>query len=192
MSCRRSCRTSRSYRFHAVLAPVALAASCALALNAQAATPIKAMSHAAPDGPIHYTVRIKSAQFGDASQTRTLRSGDTDDFTWRTAPPGGPVPTPQGCPDYATLPLDANGAMMRETQLRLAPIVDAKGTATVQLNFRAQAPHGTRSVTSGGASLTCPDVKSLSQIVHFSMPTNGTPKTITLSDGTQVTVSATR
>lgn len=184
------CRRSR--RAHAALARVALAASCALALPALAATPITVTSKTATDGPIHYTVKVASKQFGNASETRTLRSGDTDDFTWRTTPPGGAVPTPQGCPDYASLPFDANGAMVRQTQVRLTPVVDEHGVAYVQLSFRAQAPHGTRSVTSGGATLTCPDVTSFSQIVHFSMPTNGSPRTITLSDGTQLTISAQR
>jgi len=186
MHCRRS---SRAY---AALVRVALAASCALALPVLAAPPIKVMSKAATDGPIHYTVKVASKQFGNASETRTLRSGDTDDFTWRTMPPGGAVPTPQGCPDYAMLPLDANGAMVRQTQLRLTPVVDEHGTANVQVSFRAQAPRGTHSVTSGGATLTCPDVTSYSQIIHFSMPTNGTSKTVTLSDGTQLTISAQR
>jgi hypothetical protein len=182
----------RSSRAHAALVRVALAASCALALPALAAPPIKIMPKAATDGPIQYTVKVTSKRFGNATQTRTLRSGDTDDFTWRTTPPGGAVPAPQGCPDYAALPLDANGAMVRQTQLRLTPVVDEHGTASVQVSFRAQAPHGTRSVTSGGATLTCPDVMSHSQIVHFTMPTNGTAKTVTLSDGTQLTISAQR
>ncbi|WP_233863363.1 DUF6013 family protein [Paraburkholderia adhaesiva] len=184
------CRRSR--RARAAFVRVALAASCAIALPALAATPIKVTSKAATDGPIHYTVKVTSKQFGNASETRTLRSGDTDDFTWRTTPPGGAVPAPEGCPDLATLPLDANGAMVRQTQVRLTPVVDEHGTANVQLNFRAQTPHGTRSVTSGEKTLKCPDVKSYSQIVHFSMATNGTPKMITLSDGTQLTISAQR
>ncbi|MFC5428111.1 DUF6013 family protein [Paraburkholderia denitrificans] len=182
----------RSSRAHAALACFAFAVSCTFALPAFATTPITVTSKAATDGPIRYTVKVTSKQFGNSSETRTLRSGDTDDFTWRTTPPGGAVAAPKGCPDLATLPLDANGAVVRQTQLRLSPIVDAHGTANVQVSFRAQAPHGTRSVSSGGATLTCPDVKSISQIVHFTMPTNGTPKTITLSDGTQVTISAQR
>jgi len=183
---------SRSRRARAALAHVALVASCALAVPAFAATPIEVTSKTPTDGPIKYTVRVTSKVFGDASETRTLRSGDTDDFTWRTTPPGGAVAVAQGCPNAASLPVDANGAMVRETQLRLAPIVDTNGTARVQLNFRAQAPHGTHTVTSGGASITCPAVTTHTQIVHFSMPTNGTAKTITLTDGTQIAVSAQR
>lgn len=182
----------RSSRARSALVRAALAAACALALPALASTPIKVTSKAATDGPIRYTVRVTSKQYGNATETRTLRSGDTDDFTWRTTPPGGPVPSPDGCPDNASRPLDANGAMMRETQLRLAPIVDEHGTANVQLSFRAEAPRGTRSVASGGNTLTCPDVVSYSQVVRFSMPTNGTAKTITLGDGTQLSISAQR
>ncbi|MCP3721614.1 DUF6013 family protein [Paraburkholderia sp. CNPSo 3272] len=187
------CRSSRhTRRRHAALVQFVLAASCAIALPALAATPITVTSKAATDGPIRYTVRVASKAFGDAQETRTLRSGDTDDFTWRTTPPGGAVATPQGCPDYASLPLDANGAMVRQTQVRLAPIVASNGTATVQVSFRAQAPHGTQSVSSNGAALTCPAVVAHSEVAHLTMPTNGTAKTLKLSDGTQITISAQR
>ena len=183
----------RSRRVPAALARFALAAaSCALAVSALAATPIQVTSKTPTDGPIRYTVHVTSKQFGDASETRTLRSGDTDDFTWRTTPPGGAVAVAQGCPNAGALPLDANGAMVRQTQVRLAPIVAANGTANVQVNFRAQAPHGTRALTSGGKSITCPAVTSHTQIVRFSMPTDGTAKTIRLSDGTEITISARR
>lgn len=187
------CRSSRHTRRRpAALVQFVLAASCALALPAFAATPITVTSKAATDGPIRYTVRVASKAFGDAQETRTLRSGDTDDFTWRTTPPGGAVATPQGCPDYASLPLDANGAMVRQTQVRLAPIVASNGTATVQVSFRAQAPHGTQSVSSNGATITCPAVVAHSEVAHLTMPTNGTAKTLKLSDGTQITISAQR
>ncbi|SDE07630.1 DUF6013 family protein [Paraburkholderia lycopersici] len=186
------CRSSRHTRRRAAFIPFALAVSCALALPALGATPITVTSKAATDGPIRYTVRVASRQFGNAEETRTLRSGDTDDFTWRTTPPGGAVATPQGCPDYASLPLDANGAMVRQTQVRLAPIVASNGIATVQVSFRAQAPHGTQSVSSNGATLTCPAVVAHSEVAHLTMPTNGTSKTLTLSDGTQITISAQR
>lgn len=170
----------------------ALAFASAFVLCAHAAPPITVTSKTATDGPIRYTVKVTSKQFGDAQQTRTLRSGETDDFTWRTTPPGGAVPTPDGCPDVASLPINANGAMVRETQVRLAPIVTANGTANVQLSFRAQAPHGTHAVTSGGKSLTCPAVVQHTQVVRFSMPTSGTAKTVKLTDGTQLTISAVR
>ena len=171
---------------------VLLAAVSVLTLYAHAAPPIKITSKAATDGPIRYTVKVASKQFGNAQETRTLRSGETDDFTWRTTPPGGPVPTPDGCPDYASLPLDANGAMVRQTQLRLAPIVASNGTANVQLSFRAQAPRGTTTVTSGGKPLKCPDVAAHSEVLRFAMPTTGTVKTLTLADGTQITISTQR
>lgn len=176
----------------AALAHAVLAVSCAAAWPALAATPITVTSKAATDGPIRYTVRVASKTFGNAQETRILRSGDTDDFTWRNTPPGGAVPAPAGCPDQASLPLDANGAMVRQIQVRLAPIVASNGTANVQLSFRALAPHGTKSVTAGGATLTCPDVHAYSQIVRLSMPTNGSAKSLTLGDGTQITISAQR
>ncbi|HTH61565.1 MAG TPA: DUF6013 family protein [Paraburkholderia sp.] len=170
----------------------ALAFASAFVLCAHAAPPITVTSKTATDGPIRYTVKVMSKQFGDAQQTRTLRSGETDDFTWRTTPPGGAVPTPEGCPDMASLPLDANGAMVRQTQVRLAPIVASNGTANVQLSFRAQAPRGTQTVTSGGKSLTCPAVVQHAEVVRFSMPTSGAAKTVKLADGTQITISAVR
>ena len=52
--------------------------------------------------------------------------------TWKTVPPGGPVPAPSDCPDYVSLPVDTNGAMIRQTQIRFAPVVAKDGTATVQ------------------------------------------------------------
>ncbi|HEY1609189.1 MAG TPA: DUF6013 family protein [Paraburkholderia sp.] len=170
----------------------ALTFASAFVLCAHAATPITVTSKTATDGPIRYTVKVVSRQFGNAQETRTLRSGETDDFTWRTTPPGGAVPTPDGCPDMASLPLDANGAMIRQTQVRLAPIVASNGTANVQLSFRAQAPRGTHSVTSGGKSLSCPQVTQHSQVIRFSMPTTGAAKTVKLADGTQITISAMR
>jgi len=177
----------------AALRGVALVfASAAFGLSAQAAPPIKVTSKTATDGPIRYTVKVASKQFGNAQETRTLRSGETDDFTWRTTPPGGPVAAADGCPDYASLPLDANGAMVRQTQVRLAPIVVPNGTANVQLSFRAQAPRGSRTVNSGGKSLKCPDVAQHSEVVRFSMPTTGAAKTVRLKDGTQITITALR
>lgn len=192
MPCRSSRHTRRSRCIRAALVQSVLAVSCSIALPVFAAPPIKVTSKAATDGPIRYTVKVASKQFGNAQETRTLRSGDTDDFTWRTTPPGGAVATPQGCPDYASLPLDANGAMVRQTQVRLAPIVAGDGTATVQVSFRAQTPHGTQSVSNNGSALTCPAVIAHSEVTRLTMSTNGTAKTLTLSDGTQITISAQR
>ncbi len=176
----------RSRRLAPMFAAIALAASCVSMsmLSAQAATPVTVTSKVPFDGPIRYTVKVVSKRFGNAQDTRAIRSGETDDFTWKTVPPGGPVPAAQSCPDYSSLPLDANGAMIRQTQIRLAPIVAENGAANVQLSFQAQSPRGKKN--------DCPDVASYSQVVRFSMQTNGSAKTLTLSDGTQVTVSAQR
>lgn len=181
---------SISFKLSAVSVVASLA--CALVPAARAATPITVTNQAALDGPIRYTVRVTSKQFGNSQETRTIRSGESDDFTWKTVPPGGPVPGTDGCPDYASLPLDSNGAMIRQTQIRLAPVVSSDGTATVQLSFQAQTPHGVKTVTSGGKTLKCPNDVRVSQIVRFTMPVNGTTKTLTLSDGTEVAVSAKR
>ncbi|RFU47783.1 DUF6013 family protein [Paraburkholderia sp. DHOC27] len=157
-----------------------------------AATPITVTSQAATDGPIRYTVKVTSKQFGNAQETRTIRSGESDDFTWKTVPPGGAVMASDQCPDYASLPLDTNGAMIRQTQIRFAPVVSNDGTATVQLSFQAQTPHGSKSVDNAGKTVQCPNNTKASEIVRFSMPTNGSTKTLTLTDGTQIAVSAKR
>jgi hypothetical protein len=168
---------TRSPRTRAALAHVAVALSCALscalALPAFASTPITVTSQTPTDGPIRYTVKVTSKLYGTAQETRT---------------PGGAVPAAQSCPDYSSLPLDANGAMVRQIQVRLAPIVAHNGTANVQVSFRAQAPRGGKAAS----GTQCPEVVAHSEVLHFSMPTNGTAKTLTLSDGTQLSVSAQR
>ncbi|WP_345813986.1 DUF6013 family protein [Paraburkholderia sp. PREW-6R] len=184
-------------RFRLSAVSVAVPLACALASGvlaplAHAATPITVTSQSALDGPIRYTVRVTSKQFGDSQETRTIRSGESDDFTWKTVPPGGAVPATDACPNYASLPLDSNGAMIRQTQIRFAPVVGSDGTATVQMSFQAQMPHGVKSVTNAGKTLKCPNDVTVSQIVRFTMPTNGSTKTLTLSDGTAVAVSAKR
>jgi hypothetical protein len=186
---------SPSFKLSAVSVVASLA--CALAPGlfapaAHAATPITMTSQAALDGPIRYTVRVSSKQFGNSQETRTIRSGESDDFTWKTVPPGGAVPAASSCPNYASLPVDTNGAMIRQTQIRFAPVVGGDGTAAVQLSFQAQTPRGVKTVTSGGKTLKCPNNVSVSQILRFTMPTNGSTKTLTLNDGTEVTVSAKR
>jgi hypothetical protein len=175
----------------AIAATVALAAGLSAAA-AYAAPPIEVTSQVPFDGPIKYTVKVTSKQFGDSQETRTISSGQTDDFTWKTVPPGGAAAATDQCPGYASLPLDANGAVLRQTQIRFAPVVTQDGTATVQLSFQAQAPHGSVARKVGGKELQCPKVASLAQILRFTMPTNGTVKTLTLSDGSQVAVSARR
>lgn len=190
---------SPSFRLFAAPA-VRVAASFAFAFSlvalapseAQAAPPIKITSQAATDGPIRYTVKVTSKQFGNAQDTRTIRSGQSDDYTWKMTPPGGPVAAPEQCPDYSSLALDANGAMIRQIQVRIAPVVANDGTADVQLSFQAQTPHGTKAVTKAGKVLKCPNAATVSQVTHFTMPTNGSTKTLTLADGTQIAVSARR
>ncbi|CAB3757615.1 DUF6013 family protein [Paraburkholderia solisilvae] len=188
---------SQSMRNRLRLSAVSVAACLACALAAPpaasfAATPITVTSKAATDGPIRYTVKVTSKQFGNAQETRTIRSGESDDFTWKTVPPGGAVAVASECPDYASLPIDANGAMIRQTQIRFAPVVAKDGTATVQLSFHAQTPHGTKDVTNEGKTVKCPDYTLVTQVVRFTMPTNGSTKTVTLSDGSQVAVTAKR
>lgn len=190
-------RSSYSRSAVSVVASLATLATLAGALTmvttvAEAATPITVTSQSALDGPIRYTVRVTSKQFGNAQETRTIRSGQSDDFTWKTVPPGGAVAATQACPNYTSLPLDANGAMIRQTQIRFAPVVGSDGTATVQLSFQAQMPQGDKSVTSGGQTIKCPNDVTVSQIVRFTMATSGSTKTLTLDDGTQIAVSAKR
>jgi hypothetical protein len=87
---------SKSMRISLSFSAVSVAASFACALGALAvvlpavgfaATPITVTSKAATDGPIRYTVKVTSKQFGNSQETRTIRSGESDDFTWKTVPP---------------------------------------------------------------------------------------------------------
>ena len=174
----------------AVLVCVAAFAASGFAQIAQAAPPITVTSKTPADGPIKYTVKVVSKTYGNAQDTRTIRSGQTDDYTWMTPPPGGPVTIPEKCPNYATFTLDTNDEAQREMRIRLAPTVAEDGTATVQLSVHASAPHGKISAKSGGKTLQCPGVSTLSQVVRFTMSTDGSAKTITLSDGSRVTISA--
>ncbi|AJY18182.1 MULTISPECIES: DUF6013 family protein [Burkholderia] len=170
---------------------VAIAAVCVSA-NAVAAPPVKGSLKGGGTGQLEYTVKVDSKTFGSMQETRKIRSGETDDFNWKSVPPSGAVAMPDGCPNAQNLPRDANGAMVRQTQVRLAPSVDAKGIANVQMSFQAAAPKGTRSVTAGGKSLQCPDVVAVSQVKWVSLSTNGGSKSITMNDGTKVTVSIKR
>lgn len=176
----------------AVLVSVAAFAAGGFAELAQAAPPITVTSKTPADGPIKYTVKVASKTYGNAQETRTIRSGQTDDYTWKTVPPGGVVTVPEKCPNSDAFSLDANGAAQREMRIRLAPTVAEDGTATVQLSVHASAPHGKVNAKVGGKTMQCPGLSSLSQIVRFTMSTNGTAKTVNLSDGSQVTVSAQR
>src|SRR6201991_4854169 len=114
---------SKSMHTRLRLSAVSFASSFVCALGALpaasfAATPITVTSKAATDGPIRYTVKVTSKQFGNSQDTRTIRSGESDDFTWKTVPPGGPVPAASDCPDSGSLPVVTNGAMIRQTHTR--------------------------------------------------------------------------
>jgi len=176
----------------AVLVSIAAFGAAGFAVPAQAAPPITVTSKTPADGPIQYTVKIASKTYGNAQETRTIRSGQTDDYTWMTAPPGGAVAVPERCPNYSSFSLDGNGSAQRAVRIRLAPIVAENGTANVQLSVQASTPRGKANAKVGGKPIQCPGIQTLSQIVRFTMSTNGSAKTVTLSDGSQVTVSAKR
>ncbi|SAK94513.1 hypothetical protein AWB79_07109 [Caballeronia hypogeia] len=168
-------------------------AALAIAATAHATPGIKVLSEAPNDGPIKYTVKMASKSFGNEQETRTIRSGQTDDFTWQGSAPNGAQAVPDACPGAASVPKSADGAAVRQVQIRFAPVVGDNGTANVQISFRAYAPKGTSKVSVGGKSLQCPVDNRVSQIVRFSMPTStGSKKTVTLDDGTQLTVTASR
>jgi len=167
---------------------VALAAA-GLSASVSAAPPIKGSLKGGTTGQLEYTVKVESKLFGNTQETRKIRSGETDDFNWKSVPPDGAVAMPDACPKADMLPRDANGAMVRQTQVRLAPSIDAKGIANVQMSFQAAAPQGTRSVTVDGKALQCPNAVTVSQVKWLTISSNGGSKTISLSDGTKVTVS---
>jgi Family of unknown function (DUF6013) len=174
------------------LARIAACALTAFACGAYAAPPITVTSETPPEGPIKYTVKVASKSFGNVQETRTISSGQTDDFNWKAASANGAAPVPEGCPNYSALALDPNGAAVRQLSIRLAPIVASDGTATVQMSVQGTVPKGKSTVQAGGKTLQCPQMTTLSQVVRFTMPTNGTSKTVALNDGTRVTVSAVR
>jgi Family of unknown function (DUF6013) len=175
-----------------VLACAVACGAAGLVCPAHAAPPITVTSQTPPEGPTKYTVKVASKLFGNTQETRTISSGQTDDFNWKTAPPGGAARVPEECPNYATLALDPNGAVARQMRIRLAPIVAKDGTATVQMSVQASAPKGKTTVKAGGKTLQCPQVTTMSQVLRFTMATNGAAKTVALNDGTRVTVSAIR
>jgi hypothetical protein len=164
-----------------------------LAVSAAQATPgIKVQEEVANDGPIKYTVKMASKSYGNAEETRTIRSGQTDDFTWQTAAPGPEVGVPDDCPNASSIPRNANGTAIRQVQIRFASVVTNNGSANVQLSFVAHSPRGSTSVTVSGKPLKCPVDNPFSQIDLFTMPTGGDSKKVTLTDGTQQTVTARR
>ncbi|WP_414451815.1 DUF6013 family protein [Burkholderia sp. 22PA0099] len=168
---------------------VCFAALAAIASTAHAAPPVEGSNSGGNDGQLQYTVKVDSKRFGASQETRKIRSGETDDFNWKSVPPSGAVAMPDGCPDTDSAPRDANGAMVRQTQVRLAPSVDAKGMATVQVSFQASAPDGSAAVTAGGKTLQCPKAVTVSEVKRVSISTKGGAKTLAMRDGTHVTVS---
>jgi hypothetical protein len=163
-----------------------------LAVSAAHATPgIKVLSEVANDGPIKYTVKMASKTWGNEQETRTIRSGQTDDFTWQSKPAGGAQNVPDACPDVASI-RNASGMTVRQVKIRFAAVIANSGDADVQLSFQGHTPRAATAVTVGGKKLQCPGDNFFSQMVHFTMPTGGAEKTVTLSDGTKLTVSASR
>ncbi len=77
-------RRSNVYR----IVPVVALSLCALA-TAYVIPGIKVLSKAPNAGPIKYTVKMESKTFGNEQETRTIRSGQTDDFTWQGSAPSG-------------------------------------------------------------------------------------------------------
>lgn len=156
------------------------------------ATPgIKVLSEVAYDGPIKYTVKMSSKTWGNAEETRTIRSGQTDDFTWQSVPPGGAVNVADACPNVDAI-RNASGTTVRQVKIRFAAVVSTRGDADVQLSFQGHTPKAATAVMIGGKKVQCPADNAFSQMTHFSMPTGGTAKTVTLSDGTQLAVTASR
>lgn len=156
---------------------------------AQAAPPIKGSKQGGNDQQLQYTVSVDSAQFGQMRQTRKIRSHEVDDFTDKSMPQQTQDEIPRGCPKADLLPRDANNAMMRQTQVRLAPIVNNKGISNIRLMFLATAPSGTnKTVKVNGKTLLCPEHITLTESKDLAVPIDGNPVTVTLSDGTKVTV----
>jgi Family of unknown function (DUF6013) len=159
--------------------------------QAQATPGIKVLSEVPYDGPIKYTVKMSSKAWGNAQETRTIRSGQSDDFTWRDVPVGGSQSIPDACPDVDAI-RTASGTSTREVRIRFAAVVAQGGDADIQLSFQATGPRGVNVVGVGGKKVECPEVGRFSQMLHFTMTTGGTAKTVTLGDGTRLTVSASR
>ncbi|PPB84113.1 MULTISPECIES: DUF6013 family protein [Mycetohabitans] len=161
---------------------------------ALAAVPVSAAAQLQPlpeaSAPqVKYTVKVTSKTYGNAQQTRVVRSGQTDDYTWRMPAPGAPASVPRRCPGASGVPVDAAGAPIRQIQLRLAPVVE-NHVASLQLYFSGHTVQGMSTVTVNGKPLACPKTVSFTQVTRLSLPINGKTKTLTLSDGTQLSLSA--
>lgn len=160
---------------------------------AHAAPIIKAGSEAPNDGPIKYTVTMDSEAFGHERATRTIRSGQSDDFTWQDAASGGQQPVPDSCPGASNIPRSGDGSTVRQIQVRLTPVIESSGNANVQIMFQGYAPRSTHTVTVAGKELQCPVGVSHSEVLRFSMPTaTGSNKTVALGEGSKLTVSVSR
>ncbi|MCF2133617.1 MULTISPECIES: DUF6013 family protein [Mycetohabitans] len=156
--------------------------------------PVSAMAQLQPlpeaSAPrVKYTVKVTSKTYGNAEQTRIVRSGQTDDYTWRMPAPGAPPSVPPRCPGASGVPVDATGTPIRQIQLRLAPIVE-NHVANLQLYFNGRAVQGTSTVMVDGKPLACPKTVLFTQVTRLSLPINGKTKTLTLSDGTRLSLSA--
>jgi Family of unknown function (DUF6013) len=165
-----------------------IAAACGLVIATGATSAYAKL----PEGRVAYTVKVHSKAYGDSQSTRQIASGQTDDYSWKSTPPGGPAALPAHCASGHDWPVDENGALQRQTRVRLAPVADTPGTtATIQLSFDAISPQGKapRQGSAAADANACPPVNQYSEIVRFTLPLNGKPKTLTLKDGTQVTVS---
>jgi hypothetical protein len=165
-----------------------------LACIAAVAGSVQPASAKSPDEKIAYTVKVSSKVYGNNQATRQIASGQTDDYTWKTTPPGGAAALPSQCAAGHDWPVDENGALLRQTRVRLAPVVDAANTANIQLSFDALSPQASApkqgSSTANADPKACPAVSTTSEVVRFALPLNNKPKTITLKDGTQLTISA--
>jgi hypothetical protein len=182
----------RSKQGRVISANAVMALWACMAVSAANATPsIKVLSEVANDGPIKYTVKMASKNWGSAQETRTIRSGQTDDFTWQSKPAGGSQNVPDACPGVDAI-RNASGTTVRQVKIRFAAVVVNSGDADVQLSFQGHAPRAATAVTVGGKKLQCPTDNFFSQLVHFAMPTGGAEKSVMLSDGTKLTISASR
>lgn len=162
-----------------------------LSASAYATPSIKVLSEVANDGPIKYTVKMTSKTWGNMQETRTIRSGQTDDFTWQSVPVDGSRDVSDSCTGVESI-RNASGMSVRQIKIRFAAVISNSGDANVQLSFQGHAPKGATSLTVGGKKIQCPMDNSFSQMLHFSMPTGGSAKSIALGDGTQLSISASR
>jgi len=154
------------------------------------ATPsIKVLSEVANDGPIKYTVKMTSRTWGNMQETRTIRSGQTDDFTWQSAPAAGSQDVSDACPGVESI-RNASGMSVRQIKIRFAAVISSHGDADVQLGFQGHAPKA--GVVVAGKKAQCPVDASFSQMLHFTMPTGGSAKIVVLGDGTELRISASR